>query len=97
MMKPSRFGMRTLGKVSAFIVSLSPMSLAEVRRRGTILFLLGSGRREPWARWERPAAPGELRRDALRATTAAIAGSAFSRDRVVAAVFCQTATAAAAQ
>jgi hypothetical protein len=27
MMNPSRFGMRTLGDVSAFIVSLSPMSL----------------------------------------------------------------------
>ena len=28
---PSRFGMRTLGNVSAFIVSLSPMSLFSAR------------------------------------------------------------------
>jgi hypothetical protein len=31
MMKPSRFGIFTLGKVSAFIVSLSPMSLFSAR------------------------------------------------------------------
>ena len=31
MMKPSRFGIFTLGNVSAFIVSLSPMSLFSAR------------------------------------------------------------------